>query len=520
MFKAVRHRIEVWVNPATVRGAALVVAGVIILAVPNASAFITVMVGAVALIVIGISDLWAELAAPGWSWRGLVMGVALVVAGVAMIVFTTETLTVLADVIAVVIAVRGVVTAWTGLARRKTNPSWLFDTVRGFFFVALGGIVLFVPASLFAALLLVGALAVIVLGAVLIAYGVANPDETEFRANEVGGLVKRWIDQRDLGEGQRGELVENLYFENPDSGAKQRGFWTLLVLSVVIATLGVLADSTAVVIGAMLVAPLMTPIMGFSAAIVNGWMNRVVTSFATVVGGVIVAIGVAWIVTAWTPQLVPIATNSQILSRTSPTMIDLMIAFAAGAAGAYATVDKRVSSSITGVAIAVALVPPLAVVGVMLQAGDFDSALGAFLLFLTNFVMIVLVACFVFLVTGLAPMRDVRVNRKKTKTVVTTVGLAALVILVPLAFTSQGIIASATRQSAGQQVTESWLADQPGMELMRFSVEGEEVAVRVSGEGSLPSVENLEVQLEEKFESDVTVLVEYFPSVIVSSDSR
>ena len=437
-----------------------------------------------------------------------------------MIVFTAETLTVLADVVAVVVAVRGVVTAWTGLARRKTNPSWLFDTVRGFFFVALGAIILFIPASLFAALLLVGAFAVIVLGAVLIAYGVANPDETEFRANEVGGLVKRWIDQRDLGEEQRDELVGNLYFEQPDSGGKQRGFWTLLVLSVVIATLGVLADSTAVVIGAMLVAPLMTPIMGFSAAIVNGWMHRVVTSFATVTGGVAVAIGVAWIVAVWTPQLVPITTNSQILSRTSPTMIDLMIAVAAGAAGAYATVDKRVSSSITGVAIAVALVPPLAVVGVMLQASEFADAWGAFLLFLTNYVVIVLVACFVFLVTGLAPMRDLRVNREKTKTVFVTVGLAALVILVPLAFTSQGILASATRQSAAQRVTESWLSDQPGLEVMRLSVEGEDVAVRVSGEGSLPSVEDLEVQLEEELEGNVTVLVEYFPSVIVSSDSQ
>jgi uncharacterized membrane protein len=135
-------------------------------------------------------------------------------------------------------------------------------------------------------------------------------------------------------------------------------------------------------------------------------------------------------------------------------------------------------------------------------------------------VAIVLVACFVFVVTGLAPMRDLRVNREKTKTVLVTVGLAALVILVPLAFTSQGILASATRQSAGQRVTESWLSDQPGLEVMRLSVDGEDVAVRVSGEGSLPSVEDLEVQLEEELESNVTVLVEYFPSVIVSSDSQ
>jgi uncharacterized hydrophobic protein (TIGR00271 family) len=296
------------------------------------------------------------------------------------------------------------------------------------------------------------------------------------------------------------------------------GFWVLLILSVAIATLGIMADSTAVVIGAMLVAPLMTPIMGVSVAIVNGWPRRVSLSFATVAGGVAVSIGVAWILAAWVPQLVPITANSQIQSRISPTLVDLLIAIAAGAAGAYATIDKRVSSSITGVAIAVALVPPLGVVGIMLKAGDYGDAGGAFLLFLTNLVAIILTASVVFVVGGLVPIDQFRSNRTKTRTTVATVALAALVITVPLFFTSEGIIASASRQSSAQEITEDWLSDSEGISLDLVVVNIDEITITMSGEGDLPSVAELEASLEEALGADIFLDVEFFPSVRITSD--
>jgi len=270
----------------------------------------------------------------------------------------------------------------------------------------------------------------------------------------------------------------------------------------------------------MLVAPLMTPIMGVSAGIVNGWMRRVSTSMATVVGGVLVAIAASWIIAAWTPQLIPLSSNSQVLSRVSPTLIDMMIAVAAGAAGAYATIDKRVSSSITGVAIAVALVPPLAVVGVMLYAGEGSDALGAFLLFLTNLVSIILVASIVFLVGGLAPISEMRANSDKMRTIIGTVLLGALIIIVPLAFTSSGIIVSAARQSTAQSVTDDWISSNEAMRVNRVSVSGSDVSVVVTGEGDLPSVQDLERDLEAAYEEDVTVTVEFFPSQVVTSNDQ
>jgi uncharacterized membrane protein len=193
---------------------------------------------------------------------------------------------------------------------------------------------------------------------------------------------------------------------------------------------------------------------------------------------------------------------------------------AAGAAGAYATIDRRVSSSITGVAIAVALVPPLGVVGVALRETAYSDAGGAFLLFLTNLVGIILMASVVFVIGGLAPVSSFRENREKMKTVVLTVVLGAMIIIVPLAFTSEGILVSASRQGEAQRITSVWIEPVPTLRVNRVNVNGTEISVVVTGEGTLPSVEELEIRLEASFNDDVVVLVEYVPTERVTSDSQ
>ena len=509
-----------WFNPATLRGVTLVAAGLVFLGFPDASAFVLRFVLAGAMIVLGITDLWADIRSHRPSWRGIAVGIATVLVGVALALWAGAGIRLLIQVGGVLLAIRGGVILVGGIQERGTEGSWLFDIVRGLLFVAAGAALVVVPEALVSALFVLLAVSAIVAGAVVISFGVTNPGDQNLGSAELGGIVMRWFRQRDTGDDVRAELVDNLYFEEPDSTLKKVGFWTLLVISVIIATLGVLGDSTAVVIGAMLVAPLMTPIMGLSAAIVNGWMRRVAASFATVVGGVAVAIAVAWVVTVWTPQLVPLGTNAQILSRVNPTLIDLLIAIAAGAAGAYATVDRRVSSSITGVAIAVALVPPLGVVGIMLQAGEWGDALGAFLLFATNLVSIILVGALVFLVTGLTPFARFRENHEKMRTIALTVVLGAIIVIVPLAFTSEGILASASRQAATQEDVEEWIAHEPGLSIDRTVVSGGDVNVRISGEGDLPDVSELEASLEQSLGIDVAVRVEFFPSTVVTSDNQ
>ncbi len=185
-------------------------------------------------------------------------------------------------------------------------------------------------------------------------------------------------------------------------------FLFLLICATVITTLGLLANSNAVIIGGMVIAPLMNPIMSMSFAIVTGNWRLYQRSIVTVFLGVSYTILVSYLISAALPINV---IDSEIVARTAPNLIDLGIASAAGVAGAVALSRPSVGSSIIGgVAIAVALAPPLCVVGIGMGIGDdiaaeIDLAMvinlsissGAFLLFLTNLTGMILTACMVFL---------------------------------------------------------------------------------------------------------------------------
>jgi uncharacterized membrane protein len=193
----------------------------------------------------------------------------------------------------------------------------------------------------------------------------------------------------------------------------------------------------------------------------------------------------------------------------------MLIALAAGAAGAYASVDRRVSGSIAGVAIAVALVPPLGVVGVTLQAGMFEDGLGAFLLFLTNFVSILLSATLVFFLTGYAPMQRLKENRREIGALLGMVLTVALIILIPLVFTGEGVLSAASRQRDAQTTVSEWLSDEPDLKAARVELDGEEIMVLLAGVGEIPSVEELEDSLAESFGKPMILTVVYAPTVIV-----
>ncbi len=158
-------------------------------------------------------------------------------------------------------------------------------------------------------------------------------------------------------------------------------FYFLLGLSGVIATLGLLANSVAIIIGAMIIAPLIGPITGiaYSTTVANRRLLR--RSFLTLFTGVIFTVFISFLI-ALLVGLKPV--TPEILARTNPTLIDLVIALAAGAAGAFANTRRRIADALPGVAIAVALVPPLSVVGIGLALRNASLAFGASVLFITN----------------------------------------------------------------------------------------------------------------------------------------
>jgi uncharacterized hydrophobic protein (TIGR00271 family) len=178
-----------------------------------------------------------------------------------------------------------------------------------------------------------------------------------------------------------------------------RRFYLLLIASAMIACFGLAANSAAVIIGAMLVSPLMTPIFGIALGMLQGDMKLFGKATLAEVGGAILAIGSAY-VAGLIPWTAGVAT-AEMLARTQPNLIDLLVAVFAGFAGAYALVDERISPALPGVAIATAIVPPLATCGLCLSMGAWSGAGEALLLFLANLVSILTVALLTFSLTGL-----------------------------------------------------------------------------------------------------------------------
>ena len=200
-----------------------------------------------------------------------------------------------------------------------------------------------------------------------------------------------------------------LVVEDIHSGSEPRlGFYFLLVSSSLIAGIGLIANSTAVIIGAMLVSPLMTPIFGIALATLRSDSALFWRALTAEVMGVVLAVGFPLIL-ALTP--LSIDPTPEMLSRTSPNLLDLLVAVLAGFAGSYALVDERVSPALPGVAIATAIVPPLANCGLCLALGAQEGAFGSFLLFAANFVTILLAGLVTFGAAGLARDFDGTVKR-------------------------------------------------------------------------------------------------------------
>jgi uncharacterized hydrophobic protein (TIGR00271 family) len=193
-------------------------------------------------------------------------------------------------------------------------------------------------------------------------------------------------------EAIRSELIEE--------SALDSTYLILIVSSCVIATLGLLANSTAVIIGAMIVAPLMLPIRSLAFGALEGDLVLFRRGLIAVIVGTLLAIVLA----VFLGDLVGLSTfGSEILARSKPNLLDLGIAIAAGSISGYAKVQPKISSSLAGTAIAVALMPPVCVIGLGLANGNLVLSFGALLLYLTNLLGITLSCMMAFFLSGYTP---------------------------------------------------------------------------------------------------------------------
>ncbi|MBP7769729.1 MAG: TIGR00341 family protein [Aliarcobacter sp.] len=187
-----------------------------------------------------------------------------------------------------------------------------------------------------------------------------------------------------------------------DSAKFSYTYLTLMILSTLLATTGLFANSAPVIIGAMILAPLMAPIISLSMGVVRADKFLMIQSTRTLIIGIFMALLFSCIYTIFIP-LEQITLEMQ--GRLNPNLLDLMVAVFSGIAGAYANSKEEVAKSLAGVAIAVALVPPLSVTGIGLGLGNIDVIYGSFLLFVTNLVGITLSAALTFIVLGFAPIQ-------------------------------------------------------------------------------------------------------------------
>lgn len=216
--------------------------------------------------------------------------------------------------------------------------------------------------------------------------------------------------------------LETLRHEFEHEASFSQVFVVLTVGATLIATLGLLANSPGVVIGAMVVAPWILPLQAMAFEILRGRLQMFLRALRTLLLGVVICVLLAMGVSALVglPDF-----GSEVINRTSPNLLDLGVALVAGAVAMYAKLRKEAISALAGLAIAVALVPPMCVVGILLASPSWPLAQGALLLFATNLLGIMVGA-----MAALAALEKVYRRRLfNSRLGLTSVALTALLVI-------------------------------------------------------------------------------------------
>lgn len=246
-------------------------------------------------------------------------------------------------------------------------------------------------------------------------------------------------------------------------------FLLLITLSAAIATLGLLQSSAPVVIGAMLVSPLLGPIMGIGFGLATLESNLIKRSLVTMAAGMAVAILVAMVL-IWLSPIRDV--TPEVRARTQPTLLDLGVAVVGGIAGVYA-IMRKLSGVMVGVAIATALVPPLSTIGFGLATGRFDFAVGAALLFLTNTLAIAFAATIIARVNRFGPSLTPQHTAMQVAGIVVTLGILSI----PLALTLNSLAGEVRARSVVQAELRGLLGESDRVDNMNVRMERDAVAV-------------------------------------------
>ncbi len=270
-----------------------------------------------------------------------------------------------------------------------------------------------------------------------------------------------------------------------DNSSFDAAYILMNALATIVACYGLFADSAAVVIGAMIIAMLLGPIAGVALALVDGDNALLKKALGAEVGGVLVVL-----FTAFTLGLVhrDIPITREIMARTSPNFLDLMVALAGGAAGAYASISPRLSVAFVGVAIATALVPPLSSCSILLARGETKLAGGAFLLAFTNIVAIQFASSLVMWLNGFHRITR-RLSSEHSIFFRNAVSILILLFLSGTLLTNlRDVVSKLLFEANTRRTLQQELKQYPGAHLaeVRFGADGEKTIVRAVVRGPQP----------------------------------
>ena len=378
---------------------------------------------------------------------------------------------------------------------------------------AAGALLVLFPADVLGAITSLAAFGWILVSLLVIVASVDRRTHGTASYGDAVELIGQWLNDRPKSNDARQALYDKILYEGPPARQRIIRFFSLMSFAAVIASMGVITDSTAVVIGAMLIAPLMTPLMGMAISLVMGWPNRLSRSTVLALGGIGCAIGIGILLGLLEPTAINTATNSQILGRSTPTTADLITALAAGAAGAYGLSRPDVSDALPGVAIAISLVPPLTVVGIAYSQGDFAAGNGALLLFATNMLAILVMGGLTFIATGVTPISQVTANQERMKTSLAAVTVMAAVVLGGLMLNSSQLSRSLFEQGRLDATVQQWIGEDADHQVVSSTISGDNISIIVIGPSDgLGDVEQLADDLGDELgraiNVDVRLLVE------------
>lgn len=288
----------------------------------------------------------------------------------------------------------------------------------------------------------------------------------------------------------------------------------MAIISSLIATFALLIDDLAVLIGAMLIAPFLTPALGVGMGIVKGdsllFKKGLINLSLGIVVGVIGSIIIA--------AIFPIKGLSEaITDRSAPTLIQLAIAILAGGAAAFSYAYRKIRAVLSGAFVALALVPPISIIGIGIAFFNWELVGGAALLLLANVIGLTLAAVLVFFLFGFRPISRPD-NIREVKIGITWLASLFLIIALPLGYIMQTIITDINRENTARAVIDSQFSQSLNTSVNELTINKQKdkiligFTVRSSGEVDTDKIRNIQSQLEERFNKSVEIDAKLIPT--------